>query len=100
MKHSSFKCDTSLDWNTDTDFPVFFDLFAFVALTKTAGICIIISVSVAKDERRQGAYFTKIFKAQIHCCIVAGLVGCVQPIVLIGFANMPALLDRPLSAST
>lgn len=69
-------------------------------MTKTAGICIIMSVSVTKMSIVKGSASHNFFKAQIHRCSVAGLVGYIQPIVHIGFANMPALIDGPLFERT
>ena len=39
-----------------------------------------------RNERRQGIYFTKMFKAQTHCCIVAGLLR------LWAAKNLPAVI--------
>ena len=58
-KYTHLMRETGLSWNIDTDFPVIFDFFAFVALTKTTGICIIISVSVAKMSVVKELTFTK-----------------------------------------
>ena len=70
----------------------FFRLFALVTLTKTAGICIIISVSVAKMRVVKELTLRRHLRRKYIAVVRSAKWDIILPVVHIGVANMPALL--------